>query len=421
MEKIVNRKVLSIFAVAMFLMSMAVFAIPVSATPTEWHVYPGTGTPIQDAIDAATSGDEILVHTGTYYESVRIIGKSLSIISVDGPQLAVVDPPSGAYKSCFYVRADGVKIDGFELTGAAGYDAFGIDFQGSYNTFVNNEIHNIAPTANGGGICSWDPDGGSDYNKISNNEIYDVIGGDGILIGAVTMSGVNTGNTITDNIIHHCGTWHPGIEVVNGVGFTISGNSISGYTGLPQYYGILILSWNTIVQGSHTISSNEVEGYYTGIEIMAWTQGGVVHGLPPASPVVINNVVIMNNEVHHNVYHGIDLRPITDGYGVASVTNNVILYNDAHDNGYQGIYLRTSADSNEVHHNYAHDNGGDGIKIIGDSNSIHHNTVNTNTGIDIHLMSTADYNIVHHNVMDETVVVEAGATGNKVFRNTPPP
>jgi len=37
----------------------------------EWGVYPGAGTPIQDAIDGA-GGDTIYVHAGTYVENVDV-------------------------------------------------------------------------------------------------------------------------------------------------------------------------------------------------------------------------------------------------------------------------------------------------------------------------------------------------------------
>jgi len=396
-----KRKIFSIlFAVVLVLSLSLVTAVPAMAATT-YHVATtgnnantgGESDPwltIQHAVGQAISSDTIIVHAGTYTESVSITTDDITL-KTDGA--VIVDPPDGANKSCFKVRADGVTIRGFELTGAVGSGSYGIDFQGSHNIFTNNVIHDLAGFTTGGGIVSWDYNGGTDNNTISNNEIYN-IPANGILIGACTPSAVNTGNVIKNNTISASGTWHPGIEVVNGHEFTIVRNSVSGYTGWPQYYGISVDAWNGEPQGGHNISHNTVEGYYYGILLMADTGetgfGGVIHGYSVPSSVALDDNIISHNEVHHNLYHGIVLRIVSLSVP-ATVSNNAISHNDAHDNTtYHGIYVMAGANYNTIDHNDALNNGYDGIKVAGGNNSIHHNTATGNGNYDLEDLGTGN-------------------------------
>ena len=52
------------------------------------HVYPGES--IQTAMDAATSGDEVIVHKGTYIERINFQGKAITVRSTDPNNPAIV-------------------------------------------------------------------------------------------------------------------------------------------------------------------------------------------------------------------------------------------------------------------------------------------------------------------------------------------
>ena len=46
---------------------------------------------IQDAIDAASSGDTICVEAGTYYENIDFDGKAVSVIGAAGAHRTILD------------------------------------------------------------------------------------------------------------------------------------------------------------------------------------------------------------------------------------------------------------------------------------------------------------------------------------------
>ena len=138
---------------------------------------------IQWAVDNASAGDMIIVRDGIYNESITV-SKHLTIKSENGPENCIVNGTGSDVFiiDVFTLIADGIKIEGFTITG--GYD--GIYIFSNNNTIINNNIrsnnwwgifldcsdnnsisNNNISSNNEGGIYLY----GSDNNNISNNNI----------------------------------------------------------------------------------------------------------------------------------------------------------------------------------------------------------------------------------------------------------
>jgi hypothetical protein len=88
-----------------------------NATPpyTNWTT---AATSIQDAVDAAVAGDEIVVTNGIYATGVigrsRVaVDKPLNLRSINGPQFTTIDGSGGV--RCAYLT-NGASLSGFTLT-----------------------------------------------------------------------------------------------------------------------------------------------------------------------------------------------------------------------------------------------------------------------------------------------------------------
>mgnify|MGYP006280500061 CR=1 FL=1 len=103
-----------------------IFALP--AASTVWLVDPGGGgdfIEIQAAINAAASGDQILVEPGTYVENLDYLGKDLVVESIGGPDVTTIDGangPAGERSTVRFVSAEPVTatLRGFRVTGGQG-------------------------------------------------------------------------------------------------------------------------------------------------------------------------------------------------------------------------------------------------------------------------------------------------------------
>lgn len=105
-------------------LTLSIAAMVQTVMATTWYVYPGSGTPIQDAIDGASAEDTIIVHAGTYLEALYINKsltlKALGTVVVRGAQSFTTNYYGAAYTReavIFVVNATNVVIEGFNVEG----------------------------------------------------------------------------------------------------------------------------------------------------------------------------------------------------------------------------------------------------------------------------------------------------------------
>lgn len=122
----------------------------------------GPGESIQDAIDAAASGQEIVVAPGTYLESIDFGGKAVTVRSSGGAAVTTIDAQgTGRVVQCTGGEGPGTVLEGFTITGGhadgAAFDdkhGAGIIIDAAGPTVRSCEfVGNDATTRGGGMYC----------------------------------------------------------------------------------------------------------------------------------------------------------------------------------------------------------------------------------------------------------------------------
>ena len=84
-------------------------------------------TSIQAAIDAAQSGDWIIVHDGTYYENINLQGKAITVCSENGTGTTFIDGTSNGPVVTFdHNEGRDSILKGFTLTNGSADHGGGI-------------------------------------------------------------------------------------------------------------------------------------------------------------------------------------------------------------------------------------------------------------------------------------------------------
>jgi len=192
----------------------------------------GSFSKIQEAIDFALPGDEILIYPGTYYENVKVDKNSLKIVSKKGPKETIIQS-EGMSADVLTVNSDYVFIKGLGIGGKS-IPSGGILLENSTRTYI---LDNVIENPYYGIFLS-----SSSENFILNNEILNC--SYGILAGN-SSENIISGNKIFSSSIS-------GIEILSGDYNKISKNEIS-----KSHFGInLDGAWQTKTPSHTTIYLN---------------------------------------------------------------------------------------------------------------------------------------------------------------------
>jgi len=333
---------------------------PLYASPAEIHVYPGDS--IQAAINAAGTGDSIVVHEGTYSENVDV-NKTVNLLAEGAVTVNWADPNDHV----FNVTANYVNMTGFTVIGATVFPWAGICL---YN--VNNcNISNNNALNNSYGICL----SSTNNNILINNSAYNNIN-HGIYL-AYSDNNVLTDNNASSNFM--------GIHLDHSNNNILASNNASS-----NYYGISLYYYSN----NNTLTNNNAYNNHYGITLYFFS----------------NNNTLTNNNAYNNYGCGIFL------YYHSS--NNTIINNNAYNNGI-GIHLYLYNTNNTLTYNHVYDNSYDGIHLFSSNNNTLTNNNAYNTYVGIHFSYSNNNTLTNNNADgNEIYGIYLDNSNNNTFTNS---
>jgi hypothetical protein len=247
---------------------------------------------IQAAINAANifTNDTVLVSPGVYNESVNFNGKSVLLISANGPTETLINPPAGLSAITFSTgETSNSIVSGFTITNG------GISVSFSSPTIISNVVANC-----GTGVDSYF---GSPI--IQNNSITGCSG------SAVYLGGAGSA-VIQGNIIQYNGGSGP----QTAISLAAAGSPTINNNLIEYNYGDAILMYN---QCDANIIQNVIVGN---------AGNGVWAGVPygDRGPYMVNNTIVGNGVQGINGGAGINLSGFIGG---SEIFNNIVTGNPA--------------------------------------------------------------------------------------------
>jgi len=356
---------------ALVLLALGLVGVGSSAQAAIINV-PGDASTIQDAVDAAVSGDTIRVAADTYLEQVDIYSKEDLKIIGEGFATTIIDANIGTTPDDHGIDildSNNILIQGFTVRNAGQYTALteynNINiYNSSLITIDSCRLTNAYEDGVGYGACA--------RLIIENSEIFS--NNDD---GTDSDDDENVYTIIRDCQVYNNG--HDGIDNYYGLNDVISGNTITnnGNYGYSEEYAAGSQILNNVITGNGS-DGIYADCYGAGNLI----KGNTVIGNDGEGIYAYMNYVISKNEVTYNNGDGIyadygcsiikNLTAFNDGYGIDAEESCLVKKNRAEDNTSYGIYSEYAC---TTVNNRSADNESEGIDINDDGNIVNKNKV----------------------------------------------
>jgi len=306
------------------LLPVLLFATP--ALAVTWNV-PGDFPTIQQAINASSSGDVIIVAPGVYPENITVgaAQNGIKIHSSGGAGVTTIDGGAAGTVASFSSVGITTELIGFTLTNGLGVNGGGLSLVNANPKIDSNFI--TANTAKlGGGIYANHSQSTINANQITFNAASQGAGnGGGLYLDNASLA------TITNNVI--------------------SSNSTVGSGG-----GLFILAASNANINNNSVTNNTASVNGGGFSITGGT----------TSPTIKNNVISSN---HADTGNGGGLNVVNNAF--PTISNNQINFNTALTTG--GIHLVGSSPTislNNIQDNAAPTGSGGGLSCNAGSSPV---------------------------------------------------
>jgi hypothetical protein len=407
--------------ISVFLMTSAILCAQIIHVPADQPT-------IQAGIDAATTGDTVLVAEGTYLENINFMGKAITVAShfiVDADtnhiNNTIIDGSMPAYPdsaACvMFVHGEDTTsiLSGFTLTGGSGVWTTGFNVRSGGGVFafeagakiLNNKImYNLVESDSGGGAGLQFLGGDAYWAVIDNNTIshntsisdgYSAFGaGMSILVNAIIKNNLIEHNTCTNtNQMADGGgieleLWEPGsnqhANVYNNIirfnTLDANNNAIGGGIcsfGVPceirnnEIYNNESLAGNRCLGGGLRILSTKNKVLIEGNNIYANKQngeyvqgGGIDVGLAADTVIIKDNMIWENDISATTAAWGSGIVFVKDSF--LFITDNLIYENQIAGNSWwcgAGLYAEATYNFANISNNCIYNNTGTGTSYGG--------------------------------------------------------